>query len=368
MTVTVRVAALVAAVLVLAACGTVATPVAVPAVVVDLPAGAEPEVLTESRGSVLVGFRRDGRPGLVRRATDGALTELPVHPSSGYGETAAWYALTADGDQLLAVGGDRGGAHGNVRWSVWTGRADSALDEHSQAFSTFGGWGAGELTGAVFTSAGPMVVGSWQSAAGGNDIAVWTATGDEWNRLPSAGTALASTRATQNIVNAATRAPGGVLAVGLQFADGGQVPAVWRYDGGQWTATPLPDGGTLGIALAASCGPVECAVAGRVDGLLALWRWADGRWARVAGMPRIAVGDRDPVAAPLLDGDRIVQVAADGGRVVAIDVTGSGITTRPIAAVAGPVQAAVAAGADAFVLAGAPVRLWRVQDLVRGRG
>lgn len=360
-----RAAALVVALLVLAACGSGPAPAV--ATAVDLPGDGVPETVVVADGSVLVGFRRDGRPGLLRRAPDGALTELPVHPSSGYGASASWYALVADGERVLAVGGDRGGAHGNVRWSVWTGSV-TGIDEHTQAFSTFGGWGAGDLVGAVFAPGGPMLVGSWQSAAAGNDVAVWTATGDEWNRAPSAGTALASTSTTVNFALAATRAPDGMLVVGWQAGTGGQTPAVWRYDGAQWTATPLPDSGKLGVALAASCGPAECAAAGRVDGLLALWRLVDGRWSRVAGLPPIAVGDRDPVAAPLLTGGRLVQVAADGGRVVAIDVAASGGTVRPIAGAAGPVRAAVAAGADAYVLAGDPARLWQVPGLIVAGG
>lgn len=364
--------AVVAAALVLAACGSgpaggsapVPAPAA-PATAVDVP--GEPEAVAVAGAAVLVGFRRDGHPGLLRRAPDGALTELPVRPSSGYGPSASWYALTVDGDRVLAVGGDRGGAHGNVRWSVWTG-TPAGLDEHTQAFSTFGGWGAGDLVGAVFGPGGPVLVGSWQSAAAGNDIAVWTATGDEWNRAPSAGTALASTASTLNFALAATRAPGGVLVVGWQAGTGGQTPAVWRHDGARWVADRLPDGGKLGVALAASCGPAECAVAGRVDGLLALWRLAAGRWTRVVGLPPIAVGERDPVAAPLLTGGRIVQVAADGGQVVALEVAPSGTTTRPIAAATGPVRAAVAAGGDAYVLAGAPARLWQVPGLVDAVG
>jgi hypothetical protein len=37
---------------------------------------------------------------------------------------------------------------------------------------------------------------------------------------------------------------------------------------------------------------------------------------------------------------------------------------RPLAVAAGPVRAAVAVGSDAYVLAGAPARLWQVPGLV----
>ena len=212
--------------------------------------------------------------------------------------------------------------------------------------------------------------GRGRARSPGTDIAVWTAAGDEWNRQSSAGTALASTRTTLNFAQAATRAPGGVLVVGWQAGTGGQKPVVWRGDGVQWVATPLPDGGKVGIALAASCDAARCVAAGRVDGQLALWRLVDDRWSRIAGLPPIAVGDRDPLAAPLVVGERIVQVAADGGRVVAVDVrddgAASGIAVRPLAMAAGPVRAAVALGSDAYVVAGAPAGLWQVPGLVGG--
>lgn len=378
MAVTGRAALLAVAMLVLAACGAGGSGVAAtgpapaPAAVIDLPGAAEPEALAASNGTVLVAVRRDDRPGLVRRAPDGTLTELPVTPSSGYGASAHWYAITADGDRVLAVGGDRGGAHGNVRWSVWTG-SPAGITEHSQAFSTFGGWGAGDVIGAVFTPTGPVLVGSWESAVVGSDVVVWTAAGDEWNRTPSAGTPLESTRTTLNFALAATRGVAGALVVGWRSGAAGQTPAVWSQVGAGWEASALPDGGRIGVALAASCAQAECAVAGRVDGLLALWRFVDGRWTRVAGLPPIAVGDRDPIAAPILTAGRIVQVAADGARVVTVDVAASGATTGPIitapvAAVTGPVRAAVAGGADAYVLAGAPARAWRFPGLLTAPG
>ncbi|MGI5131253.1 hypothetical protein ACQEVB_30925 [Pseudonocardia sp. CA-107938] len=366
MTLTERVGAAVVAMLVLAACGSAPEQASVPAVRVDLPAGSDGEVLAVTDGSVLVGVRRDRRPGLLRRAPDGTVSELPATPSTGYGATASWYALTADGDRVLGIGGDNGGAHGNVRWSVWTGTTGTGVAEHTQAFSTFGGWGAGDLMGAVFTAAGPVLIGSWMGAAAGTDIAVWTATGDEWNRRSSAGTALASTRTTVNFAQAATRAPDGVLVVGWQAGTGGQAPVVWRGDGQQWTATPLPDGGKFGVALTATCAAADCVVAGRSDGQLALWRTVGGRWSRVAGLPPIPVGERDPLAAPLVAGERIVQIAADGDRVVAVDVTPSGSTVRPLAIPAGPVRGAAAAGPDAYVLVGAPAGLWQVPGLLDG--
>ena len=120
---------------------------------VALPAGAVPEVLAADGDQLLVGVRREAAPqppGLVRRSPDGAVADVPAQAATGYGRTAYWYSLAADGNRILAIGGDRGGAHGNVRWSVWTGSA-AGVAEHVQAFSTFGGWGAGDLIDAVLT-------------------------------------------------------------------------------------------------------------------------------------------------------------------------------------------------------------------------
>ena len=143
---------------------------------VALPDGAVPEVLAADGDQLLVGVHRAAAPqppGLVRRSPDGTVTEVPAQAVTGYGRTASWFSLAADGTRILAIGGDRGGAHGNVRWSVWTGSA-SGVAEHAQAFSTFGGWGAGDLIDAVLTPGGSAVVGSWESAEAGLDVAVWT--------------------------------------------------------------------------------------------------------------------------------------------------------------------------------------------------
>ena len=117
-------------------------PAAVRFVAVDLPVGAVPEVLAAAGQDVLVGVRVDDRePRLLRLGPDAIATDVPTVPATGYGRTAAWYSVVSDGHRVLAVGGDRGGAHGNVRWSVWSGSM-AGVHEQPQAFSTFG---VGEL-------------------------------------------------------------------------------------------------------------------------------------------------------------------------------------------------------------------------------
>lgn len=355
-------------------------PAAVSAVRVELPAGARAEVIAADGDDVLIGVHRDGAattPGLVRLGGGGSgggsgdgsgtVTTVPATPATGYGRTASWYSLVVDGSRITAIGGDRGGAHGNVRWSVWTGTG-SGVAEQIQAFTTFGGWGAGDLIDAVPTPAGPVVVGSWQSDGAGLDVATWATDGVTWTRRSSTGTALASTRTDLGSALHATAATPGVLVVGWELATargGDQAPVVWRSATGAdgWTRTPLPGVDAPGTAVSAACSATVCAVAGRVGGMLALWRQVGGTWARVPGVPAVAVGDNDPLPAPLLTPDGLTQVVPDAGRVELLDVTAGGVTARPVAGPAGVVTAAVATEGAIHLLAGPDrdhLTLWRV--------
>lgn len=348
-------------------CGPAAGPAAVRFERVALPAGAVPQVLAAAGQELLVGVRQDGRPGLVRLGPDGSATAPAVVPATGYGRTASWYSLAFDGRQVAGIGGDRGGAHGNVRWSVWAGSGD-AVHEQPQAFSTFGGWGAGGLVDSVLTPAGPVVVGSWQSADAGLDVAVWTAAGGAFVRHDSTGTPLAGTRAVQGFPVDATALGQGVLVAGWQAAAGspGSAPVVWESASGDgtWTRTVLPDAGTAGGAVAARCADTTCAVSGRVDGALALWRRTDGAWARVAGLPAVPVGDRDPLPAPLDPAGPLVQVVSRDGRIEVLTVDGPIVAVRPAEGPTGVAVTAVEAGGSVYLLAGPDadaLQLWRAE-------
>jgi len=208
-------------------------PAAVRFTAVDLPAGAAPVVLLGAGDALLIEVRRDGQPvvpGLLRRGSDGAVTEVAVHGASPYGVLATWRSIASDGDRMVAIGGERGGAHGHVRWSVWTGSA-AGITEQVQGFSTFGGYEAGDLVDAVLTPVGPALIGSWASAKVGFDIAVWTADGETWTRQSSAGTALESDADTLGFPMAAAALQQGMLVAGWQLAldaGGRQQPVVWR--------------------------------------------------------------------------------------------------------------------------------------------
>lgn len=345
-------------------------PAPVPFRAVDLPAGTVPEVLAAAGQDLLVGVRgSDDAPRLLRVGPDAAVTEVPVAPATGYGRTAAWYSVTSDGSRVLAVGGDRGGAHGNVRWSVWSG-SPAGVREQPQAFSTFGGWGAGDLVDGVLTPDAATVVGTWESADAGMDVSVWTTDGATWTRADSTGTPLGSTRTSLGFATDATNLGPGTVVVGWQVGGGkGPSPVVWQSTGSTsgWTRTPLPDAGTNGAATSVRCA-TTCAVAGRVDGELALWRLIDGTWSRVPGLPAVRVGDADPVPAPLDVDGSVTQVASEGPAVRVLRAE-EPASVHPAEGPVGPATAAVEVGGSVYVLAGPDEqsrRLWRADAAALG--
>jgi hypothetical protein len=345
--------------------GGVNEPVAVPFTAVDLPAGARPVTLSQAGDALLIGVRRDGQPvvpGLLRRGPDGVVTDIAVHAVTPYGLLATWHSIASDGQRILAIGGERGGAHGNVRWSVWTGSTEgtAGITEQRQGFSTFGGYGAGELIDAVLTPVGGALIGSWESAQVGYDIAVWTANGADgevWTRQSSAGTALESDHHVLGFPMAATMLGRGILIAGWQLplgAGGHQQPVVWRSTFGNtgWTKSPLPDVGQTGAALAVRCWNTACGVAGRLDGKLTVWRLADDTWVRLAGAPPITLGDRDRLAAPIEVDGRLLQVVSDGGQVTIARADGDRWTIRAAAGPTGTVTAVTRVGDVIYLLAG----------------
>jgi hypothetical protein len=281
---------------------------------------------------------------------------------------AKWYSISSDGDRIVGLGGERGGAHSNVRWSVWTGSV-TGLDEKLQGFSVFGGWGAGELVSAVLTPVGPALIGSWQSAQVGLDVSVWTSDGDVWARQNSAGTVLESTRQALPFARAASPLGQGILIAGTQLTIGpgksGQVPVMWRSSSGNtgWTATPLPDAGLNGIAMAVRCWDSTCAVAGSVDGKLAVWRLTGDTWTRLPGAQPIAVTEKAELAAPVDIDGHLTQIVSDGGQVKIARADGDAWTVHNANGPTGTVTSVAKIGGTVYVLAGPDEEhqvLWQV--------
>lgn len=311
---------------------------------VDL--SATPETLATHGNQLLVGTRPSDHPELVVRGENGALVNSKLIPATPYGKEAHWYGITSDGTTITGVGGERGGAHGNVRWSAWTGDTRQ-ITEKPQGFSTFGGYGAGELIGPVRTKQGPLIIGTWQSDKVGLDIAVWTYAAETWSRQPSLGTVLESSQELLRFPLAVTPNGDGALVVGWQIAKGVVSAAVWQFDGKSWTTATLPDGDA---ALAARCWDGTCHVVGRSKGKLA-W-WSGREWKKLT-TPDVPVGDDAKLAAPVpVNGTPTLFVDHNG--VKAVSEQGE----SPVNGPKGEVTAAEKAGDQVFLIAGG--RLWQV--------
>ena len=82
---------------------------------------ATPEALATHGDALVIGTRPSDHPELVTRAKDGVLSNSQADPVDPVRQGSALVLLTSDGTPIIGVGGERGGAHGNVRWSAWTG-------------------------------------------------------------------------------------------------------------------------------------------------------------------------------------------------------------------------------------------------------
>jgi hypothetical protein len=186
--------------LTVAACGGVDRPSEPPAtldwVAVDLPNSMSPRSLTTAGPDLLVGGRSSvegHHPVLAAVTGDGTARTVPLKPRSPYAKVADLVSLDAEGTEVLALGAAHGGAHSNVRWTVWRGTPEG-LVEHPQTFETFGGPSAGGLINVVLTADGPVIAGTWSATSGkGLDAAIWLPDGETWVRQPSDGTTLSNT-------------------------------------------------------------------------------------------------------------------------------------------------------------------------------
>lgn len=331
-------------------------PARAPFTKIDLPAGAVPERIAADGDALLVGTRVHGKPGLLRYE-HGRTKDIPLTPATGYGAEAYWYSLTADKDEILAVGGKTGGAHGNVRWSVWRTTPAGTVAEQPQPFSTFGGLGGGALIDGVLPTSGPLLVGTWASHTAGADAMTWSTDGTYWNRTNPAGTPLESTSDSLKYPEAAVAHGADVVIAGWVVQKGKQRPVVWTLRDGRATLAELPDAGRTGTGITVSCADT-CAIAGRVDGKLAVWRQSGNAWRRVTDVPDVPVGDKDRPVPPL--GDTLVYSNRGHVRVATL-----GGEARDAAGPTGVVTAVARVGDTTYVLAGPDEdnqTLWRADQ------
>lgn len=334
-----------------------------------LPAGVEPRTLTSLGGRLLVGGLAGGTPPGPRMLTigpPGPPVEVRLTPHTGYAPEARWQSVATDGTRIIAIGGANGGAHANIRWTTWSGTADG-VEETPQSFSTFGGWGAGELVDVVVTPGGDAIIGTWAGAQAGLDAAVWLSSEGGWTRQDPAGTALESTKELLVGPRSATASGPGILVAGsaVHLGSGSvtQLAALWRSSAPNagWHRIDLPDSGKHSEAVSTRCDGIRCTVAGQVDGLLALWDVDGDRATRVAGLPASSIGDSDPLPAPLMVAGHRVQLSTDGGRVAVLTDT-TGRWARSAGPDGAPVGAALVGDRLYVVVStgpGTPTTLWQ---------
>lgn len=262
----------------------------------DLPGPGRVVTLTGTEEGLLVGR-------YTERARERASIDL-VHPDGSTrrvamdtrwewaGREAELLSVSEHEGEVVAVGGHRAGAHGNVRWTVWSGDTERVV-EQPQRFEVFGGWDAGGLVDTAVSRRGPVLLGSWVAPSKhGFDVAVWTREGDRWAQPEDPGEDLAGTDDRQPSPGAVARLPDGYVAVGWVTVLGTRIrdePVLWtaREPAGPWQEIALPSSGAAAQRpTAIDCVVDHCAVAGSSDDDVVLWRvgLADGAVGR-AGAP-----------------------------------------------------------------------------------
>jgi hypothetical protein len=283
-----------------------------------LPGGMDAVTLASAGDGLVIGAWAPDRPNprlLLLRSGD--LAEVNVDGVTPYAAVARWLSVAARDGQLVAVGGARGGAHANVRWTVWAGDLTGPtprLVEQPQPFGVFGGWGAGDLTGVAFAGTEPVVAGAWQSTRTGNDVSLWFRSGDRWKRQDSTGSPLGSTPRALNGARFITTTGEGLALAGsvtdLGTGSVASVPALWTApgDGGPWTLVRLPAAQSIAEAQAARCDGDSCVVVGSDGGTLAVWDVRGSTVVRV-DTPAFAVAEKHTVPPPVrIQGTDLVAI------------------------------------------------------------
>lgn len=225
----------------------------------ETPVAATIVTLASEGEDVLVGVEADG-PGVLR-VHDGRPQALQLAPATAYGQRARWLQISSGAAGMVAVGGARGGAHANVRWTAWDAApGQSRLREREQTFETFGGWDAGSLAGVAQTGGEAVIIGSWAGTTG-LDGALWRRRGDRWTRVTPTPAVFASSRTSLVTIEAVA---GGtrLVALGDRLALTGERashPTLWAAPaaGGPWSEQQLPGAGR-GRAL--GCAGERCLV------------------------------------------------------------------------------------------------------------
>jgi hypothetical protein len=325
------------------------------------PAGVVPAtVVTTAAGLLIAGTDASESAPAVERSGGSAVALNPTEP---YAATAQISAVATIGDKLYLVGGQSGGAHGNVRWTVWDGPLAGPVTSRPQEFFTFGGHDAGPLLGVVIADGTPVIVGS-RGDEGGPLAALYMASGTTWHQLETPAL-LRSGKGSILGFTAATGTGDEVVIVGdVVTADATgtvQTPALFHGTvGGTWTRVdlpvPVPRMPGLSHATAVACTLGACWVTGWSGGPMA-WHvsLADGSVLATASLTGDAPQDTDPTALVTLVDGRPVVVTNAATPTIAVGCHATW-TTFPAPRAA---AAVTTVGSDLYVVAGNTPRLWR---------
>jgi hypothetical protein len=326
---------------------------------VALPAGFTGSQLLVVDGRLVVGGSQDDVPAILVGADGDDLAPIPVASTTFYGAVARWYAISADGSELRALGGRTGGGHGNPRWSTWAGDLDHLDEVGTPGIEVFGGWRGGGMVGVAVVDGQAVIVGGRAGEAPGLDIAVWLEQDGGWVERSSTGTALGATDAVLPFPSSVVPGGSGVLITGFtQRIGGGEVRDVanaWTGSPtGPWERIDLTADAEGSSADAASCDADGCVIVGRGDDRMLAWSYVDGDVAPLA-LPDLTSPDEVPAPATW---DGRTAIVAPGFVAVSADLADWELLTAP----EGIPLAAAADGEVLYLLVTTPdgaVELWR---------
>ena len=285
---------------------------------------------------------------------------VPLVPSEPYAASARIVSGASAGGVLYLIGGRAGGAHGNVRWTVWDGPVAGPVTSRPQEFFTFGGQDEGPLLGTVIVDGHPIVVGSRGGAAGPN-AALYAADGPIWHQLDTPS-ALQSARGLVLGFTSVTAVGSTIVIAGdsVQATDAGvvQTPALFvGAVGGVWRRIDLPvPTATTGLrhATGVACAGTTCWVAGWAKNPI-VWEvsLADGSVGPTTAFLGDVAGADDPSALLTIVDGRPLLVTNASTPAAEVMCTGGWTTVKA------PARATAAAGlgSDAYLAAGD--HLWR---------